>query len=90
MNDKTVGGKLFFVLQLYCTCALILISLLACFLSVILVFIHSGTFYFNWIGDLIYSIKAGLASGIPSGIGIWFMLWMKEHKKNLHEIIFNL
>lgn len=53
----------------------------ACFLSVILVFIHSGTFYFNWIGDLIYSIKAGLASGIPSGIGIWFMLWMKEHKK---------
>lgn len=52
-------------------------------LGVTLVFyIKSGSFNFYWTEALNYAIKVGLSAGIPLGIGIWFMSWMKQRKEN--------
>ncbi|CAI1035266.1 Uncharacterised protein [Serratia quinivorans] len=44
-------------------------------------FLTDGLFYFNWKMALSYSIKMGVSGGIPLGIGIWFMSWMKARKE---------
>lgn len=51
-------------------------------LGVALIFyIKNGSFYFLWIDVLNYSVRVGLSAGIPLGIGIWFMSWMKARKE---------
>ncbi|MDN0117867.1 hypothetical protein QVN83_02595 [Yersinia frederiksenii] len=80
MKPKTVGVYLFFYLILYCVTTLIFtILIIRCGVSFIYLF-KIGTFYFSWKDDVIYSIKVGLAAGVPAGIGIWFMSWMKTRK----------
>ncbi|WP_145590702.1 hypothetical protein [Yersinia aleksiciae] len=80
MKIQTVGIKLLAILICYCVFILTGIALLACLCATFLVFIKNGTFIFSWEDDVVYSIKVGLAAGIPTGIGIWFMSWMKTRK----------
>lgn len=44
-------------------------------------YIKSGAFYFAWVDVLSYATAVGLSAGIPLGIGIWFMSWMKKRKQ---------
>ena len=81
MKIQTVGIKFFTVLIGYCVLTLTGVALLACLCAALLDFLKNGSFIFSWEGDVIYSVKAGLAAGIPAGIGIWFMSWMKARKK---------
>lgn len=51
-------------------------------LGVALIFyIKRGYFYFAWADALNYAASVGLSAGIPLGIGIWFMSWMKARKE---------
>ncbi|WP_160126008.1 MULTISPECIES: hypothetical protein [Serratia] len=43
-------------------------------------YIKNGYFYFAWVDVLSYAMTVGLSAGIPLGIGIWFMSWMKTRK----------
>ncbi|ARD17543.1 hypothetical protein [Edwardsiella piscicida] len=81
MKIRTVGVKLNFVLICYCVLILIGVALLACLCAAILVFLKNGKFIFSWEDDVLYSVKAGIATGIPTGIGIWFMSWIKARKE---------
>ncbi|AGB82120.1 hypothetical protein D781_1829 [Serratia sp. FGI94] len=81
MKPTTVGIYLFFYLIAYCVTILIVTVLIIRF-GVSLVYLFKvGTFYFSWEDDVLYSIKVGIAAGIPAGIGIWFMSWMKVRKE---------
>ncbi|MEB7586613.1 hypothetical protein [Serratia rubidaea] len=81
MKIQTVGIKLFIILIFYCVLILIGVALLACLCAASLVFFKNGKFIFGWENDVLYSVKMGLAAGIPAGIGIWFMSWMKARKE---------
>lgn len=81
MKIQTVGAKLLAVLIYYCVLILICIALLACLCAALLVYFKNGMFIFDWKDDVVYSIKAGVAAGVPAGIGIWFMSWMKARKE---------
>jgi len=48
----------------------------------IIFFLQDGEFLFSWGEETVYSIKYGLSGGIPLGVGIWFMSWMKARKEN--------
>lgn len=81
MKPKTVGLYLFFYLIAYCVITLfITVLIIRSGVSLIYLF-KTGTFYFSWEDDFIYSIKAGTSAGIPAGMGIWFMSWMKARKE---------
>lgn len=43
-------------------------------------FIQFGVFYFDWSDEIIYSLKVGVASGVPAGIGICIISWVKERE----------
>lgn len=81
MKIQTVGVKLLLVLIFYGSISFICISLLAFLCAGVLVFLKNGVFVFSW-KDVIYSLKTGVAAGIPTGIGVWFMSWMKQHKES--------
>lgn len=58
------------------------VILFAVRLGVALVFyIKNGSFYFAWVDVFSYATRVGLSAGIPLGIGIWFMSWMKARKQ---------
>lgn len=81
MKPTTVGILLFFYLIIYCVIALfITVLFIRCGVAIIYL-LKVGTFYFSWSDDVIYSFKAGLAAGIPAGVGVWFLSWMKERQK---------
>lgn len=48
----------------------------------IIFFLQDGEFFFSWREETVYSIKYGLSGGIPLGVGIWFMSYMKARKEN--------
>ncbi|AVU35642.1 MULTISPECIES: hypothetical protein [Serratia] len=51
-------------------------------LSIAIVFyFQDGRFYFRWEGEVLNSLRYGLSGGLPLGIGIWFMAWMKARKQ---------
>ncbi|ARB85814.1 MULTISPECIES: hypothetical protein [Yersinia] len=81
MKIQTVGIKLLAILICYCVLILIGIALLACLCAAFLVFLKNGTFIFGWKDDVVYSVKAGIAAGVPTGVGIWFMSLMKARKE---------
>ncbi|HHB7050237.1 TPA: hypothetical protein ACN7KQ_001185 [Klebsiella pneumoniae] len=81
MKTQKVGLKLAFILIFYCVLILIGVALLSCLCAAYLAFLKHGRFIFGWEDDVIYSIKAGIAAGIPTGIGVWFMSWMKTRKQ---------
>lgn len=83
MKPTTVGIYLFFYLIAYCVITLVItVLIIRCGVSLIYLF-KVGTFYFIWKDDVVYSIKAGTSAGVPAGIGIWVMSWMKARKEKL-------
>ncbi|MFQ6246548.1 hypothetical protein ACLMPP_18990 [Yersinia enterocolitica] len=44
-------------------------------------YIKNGAFYFAWAEALNYAARVGLSAGIPLGIGVWFMSWMRARKE---------
>ncbi|ADP10708.1 hypothetical protein EJP617_10270 [Erwinia sp. Ejp617] len=45
-----------------------------------MVYLKNGSFIFGWQGDVLFSIKRGIAAGIPTGVGIWILSRMKDKK----------
>ncbi len=79
---KTVGIHLFILLNLYC---ILTIFCAVFFIRVGIELIHYlnvGMPNLNLTEALFKSIKTGLATGIPTGTGIWFLSKIKEPKKN--------
>ncbi|AUX71703.1 hypothetical protein [Erwinia pyrifoliae] len=78
---KTVGIHLFILLNLYC--------IITIFCAVFLVrggielihYLNSDMSNLNLTEALFKSVKTGLATGIPTGTGIWFLSKIKEQKK---------
>lgn len=62
-------------LSIFLTVLLLIISIYA------YSFLTTGNYPF-YIEDVIYSAKAGLAGGIPLGIGSWVLTKIEEHKKH--------
>lgn len=83
MSSKQMGYKLLFILIGYSIFIMLIIALLACLGSALLVYYERGVFLFDFRNDFIYSLKAGLAAGIPAGIGIWILSKMQSKKKNI-------
>ncbi|WP_150590908.1 hypothetical protein [Pandoraea eparura] len=64
------------------SCSILAAMVLAIrFIISIYVFIKNGEFTFG-IEDFTYSAKAGLAAGIPLGIGSWILTKIEEHSRN--------
>ncbi|WP_034914279.1 hypothetical protein [Erwinia sp. 9145] len=73
----------------------LLVKLIACFiiLFTVMVFLTNLAiaiiFYFkysdinfNFLDDGLSSLRSGIATGIPTGIGIWIMSKLKEKKED--------
>lgn len=81
MKIQTVGIKLLVYLVFFCVLLFIGMALGTRLVIALIFYYQQNTFIFGWGNDFIYSVKAGLAAGIPAGIGIWFMSWMKDRKE---------
>lgn len=82
MSNKQIGYKLLFILIGYSVFIMITIALIACLGSALLVYYERGTFLFGFRNDFIYSLKVGIAAGVPAGIGIWVLSKMQSKTKN--------
>lgn len=81
MKPQSVGPKLLILLIIYGFLTLTIIALISCLVASMLVYMKSGKFIFNWNDDVIYSIRTGIAVGVPTGIGIWLLSKLKENKE---------
>ena len=63
------------------TCTTLTTMMLIVRLIISLYVFFSKEIYIFGMEDLIYSSKAGLAAGIPLGIGCWILTKIEEHKK---------
>ena len=44
-------------------------------------FLKDDFFYFSWQNGVMDSARKGLSGGVPLGIGIWIMSWIKANKE---------
>ncbi len=63
--------KSLLILLLFCTIIMIMVVLSGCLCAAILVYLKNETFIFSWHDDVVFSVKKGVVTGIPTGIGIW-------------------
>lgn len=74
--------KSLLILLLSCTIIMIMVVLSGCLCAAILVYLKNETFVFSWHDDVIFSVKKGVVTGIPTGIGIWVLSRLKENREN--------
>lgn len=79
---KILLGEAIFLLKMTaCSVLIVTVAILFIQLSVYTFhFIQFGVFYFDWNDSVIYSFKVGVASGVPAGIGICIISWVKERE----------
>ena len=82
MKPNTYGFKSLFILLIIFIVTMTLAFLSGCLCAAILVYFKNGSFIFGWHEDVLFSIKRGIAMGIPTGVGIWLLSKIKE-KENL-------
>lgn len=49
----------------------------------IIFYLQDGKFFFSWEKEAFDSVKYGLSGGLPLGVGVWFLSWMKVRKEKL-------
>ncbi len=74
--------KSLLILLLSCTIIMIMVVLSGCMCAAILVYLKNETFIFSWHNDVVFSVKKGVMTGIPTGIGIWILSRLKENRGN--------
>ncbi|AWK41223.1 immunity protein [Photorhabdus laumondii subsp. laumondii] len=74
--------KSLLILLLLCTIIMIMVVLLGCLCAAILVYLKNETFIFSWHDDVVFSVKKGVVTGIPTGIGIWILSRLKGSREN--------
>ncbi|WP_445497555.1 immunity protein [Photorhabdus sp. SF281] len=74
--------KSLLILLLSCTIIMIMVVLSGCMCAAILVYLKNETFIFSWHDDVVFSVKKGVVTGIPTGIGIWILSRLKENREN--------
>ncbi|WP_369012163.1 immunity protein [Erwinia pyrifoliae] len=79
MKPRTYGLKSLLILLVTFVVIMTLAVLSGCLCAAILVYLKNGSFIFGWQGDVLFSIKRGIA-GIPTGVGIWILSRMKDKK----------
>ncbi|MDN0122570.1 hypothetical protein QVN60_05050 [Yersinia aleksiciae] len=79
-NSDNANFNILFFLVLYCVLSFILIVMMSCLLGSTIVYLKIGSFIFDWEKYLLYSLKIGVAAGIPTGIGIWIKIKLQEKK----------
>ncbi len=78
MTPNTYGLKSLFILLITFIVTMTLAFLSGCLCAATLVYFKNGSFILGWHEDVIFSIKRGIAVGIPTGVGIWLLSKMKE------------
>ncbi|WP_413742172.1 hypothetical protein ACL2XO_03260 [Sodalis sp. RH15] len=81
MRPKTVGFYLLVFLILYCVALAIVTVLMTKVIVFIIGYLFFDASYFDWKEDSFYAFKAGVAGGIPLGIGCWILSKLKENKE---------
>lgn len=79
---KIVLGGAFLLLKMT-ACSIFIVTAAILFIRLAVSafhFIQFGVFYFDWNDDIIYSFKLGVASGVPAGIGICIISWVKKRE----------
>ncbi|WP_118987475.1 MULTISPECIES: immunity protein [Photorhabdus] len=74
--------KSLLILLLSCTIIMIMVVLSGCLCAAILVYLKNETFVFSWHDDVVFSVKKGVVTGIPTGIGIWVLSRLKGNHEN--------
>ncbi|KOY62155.1 hypothetical protein [Photorhabdus heterorhabditis] len=74
--------KSLLILLLFCTIIMIMVVLSGCLCAAILVYLKNETFIFSWHDDVVFSVKKGVVTGIPTGIGIWILSRLKGNREN--------
>ncbi|WP_416042043.1 hypothetical protein ACM3CU_06630 [Edwardsiella ictaluri] len=78
---QTVGFRLLCFLIIYCVCISTGIIFFIRLLITCIYFYKNGLFEFDWVLNVIYSVKMGLSGGIPLGIGCWILSKLDERKR---------
>lgn len=81
MKINKTGVINLFLLCVYCFFVIYLTVFLASLSIAIVFYFKDGRFYFSWAEEVLNSLKYGLSGGLPLGIGIWFIAWMKARKQ---------
>ncbi|WP_168386423.1 immunity protein [Erwinia amylovora] len=78
MKPRTYGLKSLLILLVTFVVIMTIAILFGCLCAAILVYLKNGSFIFGWQEDVLFSIKRGIAAGIPTGAGIWILSRMKD------------
>ncbi|NHB93903.1 hypothetical protein [Photorhabdus cinerea] len=76
LKDNTF--RLFLFIIYFCSFLSLLIFTTRLIVALIFYFVD-GNFYF-YRDELWFSVKRGIATGVPLGIGAWFLARLKENK----------
>lgn len=63
-----------------CCLSFTVLVIISCLLGRSIVYIKTGTWFFNWEKDLFYSLRIGISAGVLSGIGVWVKTKLLERK----------
>lgn len=81
MKINKTGFIYLFILCIYWLFVIFLTVFLVSLGIAMIFYLQDGNFYFSWEKEVFYSLRYGLSGGLPLGIGIWFMSWIKARKE---------
>ncbi len=81
MRPKAVGFYLLIFLIFYCALLAIATVLMTKVIIFFICYLFFDVSYFDWRKETFYAFKAGVAGGIPLGIGCWILSKLKENKE---------